>query len=95
MEQLLKTVVKQQEQQQQQLQKLTDLILQSGNTTESFSADGVTNSIEKFQYKLDEGTTFTAYYKRYEDIFREECKGWSSERKSIVLTGFTNWRTRS
>ncbi|XP_014778320.1 uncharacterized protein LOC106874916 [Octopus bimaculoides] len=82
MEELLKAVVKQE---QQQLQKLTGFLLQARNSTESFSADGVANSIKEFHYNPDEGTTFAAYYRRYEDIFQEECKGWSSERKVRLL----------
>ncbi|XP_029651740.1 uncharacterized protein LOC115224914 [Octopus sinensis] len=53
--------------------------------TESFSAVGVANSIEEFHYNPDEGTTFAVYYRRYEDILREKCKGWPSERKVRLL----------
>lgn len=67
---LLKVVIIR-EQHQQQLQRLT----KSREIGQNQFNSGVANSIGEFQYTPDEGTTFTAYYKRYEKVIKEEYKG--------------------
>ncbi|XP_029633309.1 uncharacterized protein K02A2.6-like [Octopus sinensis] len=51
----------------------------------SYSADGVANSIEEFLYNPEDRITFSSYYRRYEEIFKEECKGWTNEKKKNLI----------
>lgn len=58
MEELLASIVKQQQQLNQQLMKL---LLQSKNAV-TYSANGMSNSSEEFLYNPEEGITFSSYY---------------------------------
>ena len=40
----------------------------------TFSAEGIANSLSEFIYKPDEGITFPAYFKTYETIFTKMCQ---------------------
>ncbi|XP_014784252.1 uncharacterized protein LOC106879270 [Octopus bimaculoides] len=50
-----------------------------------FSPDYVANSITEFKYEPDEGVTFEAYYRRYEQIFNKECKDWDEDMKTHLI----------
>ena len=51
----------------------------------TFSAEGITNSLSEFIYKPEEGITFPAYLKRYETIFAKRCQSWSDEEKIMLV----------
>ncbi|XP_029654256.1 uncharacterized protein LOC115227624 [Octopus sinensis] len=100
MEDLLAFIIqlqKQQEEQQQDLQKqleqqqlkqqqLLELYARkSVNALSSFSPDSILNSIMEFSYAPEEGITFAMYYRRYKEIFKEDCKTWSDEVKVRLL----------
>ena len=56
-------------------------------SSNSFSQDSVVNSIGEFSYKPDEEVTFAAYFRRYEEIFKNDCKTWTDEKKVRLLLG--------
>ena len=51
----------------------------------TFSAEGIANSLSDFIYKPEEGITFPAYFKRYETIFAKRCQSWSNEEKIMLV----------
>ena len=51
----------------------------------TFSAEGIPNSLSEFIYKPEEGITFPAYFKRYETIFAKRCQSWSDEEKIMLV----------
>ena len=51
-----------------------------------FSQESVINSVGEFIYKLEE-VTFVAYFRRYESIFKKDCKEWPDQKKVRLLLG--------
>ena len=78
---------KQQTDVQKQIVKQQDIlqkILKQGEWekgSNTFSVEGIANSLSEFIYKPEEGITFPAYFKRYETIFEKRCQLWSDEKK--------------
>ena len=50
-----------------------------------FSAEGILNSLSEFKYDPDSGSTFPAYFHRYDAIFMKRCEQWSDEEKITLL----------
>lgn len=46
----------------------------------SLTPDAVQNTVSEFVYHPDEGLTFSAYVRRYEQIFNQECIVWEDKR---------------
>ena len=46
-----------------------------------FSQVSVIISIGEFIYKPEKEVTFVAYFRRYESIFKKDCKKWPDEKK--------------
>ena len=66
---------------------LQEILLKQGERkkdSNTFSAEGIANSLSEFIYKPEEGITFPAYFKRYETIFAKRCQLWSNEEKIIL-----------
>ena len=66
---------------------LFEALLQSRATENSnyFTAEGIANSISEFTYDPDNGVTFQAYFRRFENIFTKRCATWSDEQKVGLL----------
>ena len=67
---------KQQTDVQKQILKQQDIlqkILLKQGEREKGSAEGIANPLSEFIYKLEEGITFPAYFKRYKTIFAKRC----------------------
>ena len=67
---------------------LQKILLKQGEQEKSlntFSAEGIANSLSEFIYKPEEGITFPAYFKRYETIFAKRCQSWSDEEKMMLV----------
>ena len=54
-------------------------------SSDSFTTDAIANSIREFVYNSDVGTTVSAYYRRYEGIFKRDCLHWNDEKKVHLL----------
>lgn len=52
-------------------------VVEVKNTSSLYLMDSVANSIEEFSYKPEEGTTFSSYFRRYDEIIKEKCNSWS------------------
>ena len=50
-----------------------------------FSQSSIYNSIDTFEYVLENDKTFEAFYRRYEDIFNVDCEQWPSKKKMVRL----------
>ena len=73
---------------EQQLQQLHEILMQQSNfletvlqksvegnsSTISFTPDAVSNSIGEVTYNPEEGITLASYFRRHEEILRNECK---------------------
>ena len=46
----------------------------------AFSQDSIWNAIDNFHCEREEDKSFTAYYRRYEDVFSIDCKNWSDQK---------------
>ena len=55
------------------------------NEGNSFTAEGITNSITEFNYNPETGSTFPAYFRRFENIFANRCIAWTEEQKVSLL----------
>lgn len=64
---------------------MLELIKKPGNTISAFSPGTVSNSKTEFSYDPEESKTFVAYFRRYEEIFREDCKSWTNEERVRLL----------
>ena len=76
-----KQIVKQQE-------ILQRILLKQGEwekVLNTFSAEGIANSLSEFINKPEEGITFPANFKRYKTIFAKRCQSWSDEEKIMLL----------
>ena len=71
---------------EEKLQKMMELLKRTQDTKPAgfFFLDAV-DSIEVFSYNPEEGITFAAYFRRYEDVFRKECKEWIEQKKVCLL----------
>lgn len=54
----------------------------------SFSQDAVVNAISEFMYDPEQITLFL-YFRRFADIFENDCYSWNDEKKVSFLKG--NW----
>lgn len=84
-------LIQQQRLQEQQL-KSEERILLALNRKESiedseiaFSQTAVWNAIETFSYVAEEDKTFSAYFRRYEDLYRVDCGSWTESKKTRLL----------
>lgn len=73
---------------QKQLLQTQELILKvAGNKQQNiekeatFSQDAVWNTIETFNYSLEEDKNFEDYFRRYEDIYNIDCQNWTEAKK--------------
>ena len=88
-----------QEQQWKQQKKFLELLLNKTleeRMSDSFTPDAVTNSINKFIYYPDDGTTFPAYYRRYKGIFEMDCSHWNDEESLLIIKKIVphwTWKT--
>ena len=67
---------------------LQKILLKQGEQekgSNTFSAEGIANSLSEFIYKPEEGITFPAYFKRYKTIFAKRCQSWSNEEKIMLV----------
>lgn len=88
MVQLLKMQVEQQQRNDKRFEKMLELIVQRTQEPKQagfFSPDTVANSIGEFSYDPENGSIFSAYFRRFADIFKEECSEWSQEKKVRLL----------
>ena len=71
-----------------QQSKLLETVLpksvEGNSSANSFTLGAVSNSIGKFTYNPDEGISFE-YIRRSGEIFRNECKTWTDEKKDRIL----------
>ena len=47
--------------------------------------DLIASSVCEFNYNPDEERTFFSYYRCDEDVFRQNCLGWTNKRKLCLL----------
>ena len=67
---------------------LQEILLKQGERVKgsnTFSTEGIANSLSEFIYKPEEGIPFPAYFKRYKTIFAKRCQSWSDEEKIMLL----------
>ena len=60
--------------------------IQSCDGEDSFTENAVWSAIETFEYQPNEDISFEAYFRRYEDIYANDCKNWSDSKKVRLLT---------
>ena len=86
---LLETQIQFQETQKQFQDDMRSLVkavkVKNVNEGNSFTAKGITNSITEFNYNPESGSTFPAYFRRYENIFVNRCSAWTEEQKVSLL----------
>ena len=73
------------EQMNRQHVNFTEILKNSENKSNYFSAEGISNSLTEFNYDPETGSTFPAFYKRFETIFTKRCEGWTDEEKVSLL----------
>ena len=56
---------------------------QPTDSTTIFSQNVVWNALETFSHAPDEDKTFEAYYRRYEDIYINDCADWTDANKKF------------
>ncbi|XP_029634959.1 uncharacterized protein LOC115210495 [Octopus sinensis] len=64
---------------------MLQLLKLSGKSEKLFLTNYVAHSITEFKYEPDEGVTFEAYYRRYEQIFDKDCKDWDDKMKKHLI----------
>ena len=72
--------------QQKQLEEFLVNSLNGSKNSEKdsiFSQSSLCNSIETFEYVPENGKTFEAFYRRYEDIFNVDCEQWPSKKRYV------------
>ena len=52
----------------------------------SFSQNTILNAIDNFIYALEEGITFSLYFRRYEDLYNTDCANWDDFKKVCLLS---------
>ena len=86
---LLETQIQFQETQKQFQDDMRSLVeamkVKKANEGNSFTAEGITNSITEFNYNPESGSTFPAYFRRYENIFVNRCSTWTEQQKVSLL----------
>lgn len=43
------------------------------------------NSIGEFVYNPEESVNFLSYYRRYKEIFKNDCQDWPDEKKYVYF----------
>ncbi|GAB1605680.1 hypothetical protein Ahia01_000850300 [Argonauta hians] len=51
----------------------------------SFTAEGIADSLTEFVFDSENGFTFPAYFRRFESIFNNRCQDWSDVEKVTLL----------
>ena len=66
--------------------KIVDKNLQSSDDDNTFTQGAVWSAIETFKYRPNEDISFEAYFRRYEDLYINDCRNWTDAKKVRLLT---------
>ena len=66
--------------------KILDKNLQSSDDHNTFTQGAVWSAIETFKYRPNEDISFEAYFRRYEDLYINDCRNWTDAKKVRLLT---------
>lgn len=81
-------ILEMQEQAKRKLEILSKVISKKDSRESDkdvFSQTAIWSALETFQYRPDEELTFEAYFRRFGDVFRIDCKTWSEQMKVRLL----------
>lgn len=70
---------------QNKILEITEKRKEKNLQNDSFPENTIWNSIEIFTYSPDEEITFAEYYKKYTDVYNEDCQSWSEGKKVRLL----------
>ena len=71
------------------IKTLTQVInksIESCDSGDLFTLNAVWSAIETFEYQPNEDISFEAYFRRYEDIYANDCKNWSDSKNVRLLS---------